>query len=71
MDWPAALGTRLIEDGQRRGEVREGPVDRLAMPLTAALQGLTALALSGALSTERIEEGSNETIAVLLRGYAP
>ena len=40
------------------------------MPLTAALQGLIPLALSGALSAEQIEEGSDETIAVLLRGYA-
>jgi hypothetical protein len=43
----------------------------MAIPLTAALQGLTALALSGALSAEQIDEGSGETIAVLLSGYAP
>ncbi|MEU1518642.1 TetR/AcrR family transcriptional regulator [Streptomyces sp. NPDC005811] len=66
-----ALGTQLIERGQRRGEVRAGPVDRLAVPLTAALHGLTALALSGALSPEETEDGLNETVAVLLRGYAP
>ncbi|MFI0817147.1 hypothetical protein ACH4TX_11650 [Streptomyces sp. NPDC021098] len=35
------------------------------MPLTAAFQGLTALALSGAFSTEQIEEGLAETTAVL------
>ncbi|MEU1298747.1 MULTISPECIES: TetR/AcrR family transcriptional regulator [Streptomyces] len=67
----AALGTQLIEDGQRRGEIRQGPANRAAIPLTAALQGLTALALSGTLSAEQIEEGLVETTAVLLRGYAP
>ncbi|MEV0176838.1 hypothetical protein AB0I00_37710 [Streptomyces sp. NPDC050803] len=61
----------MIESGQCRSEVREGPFARLAVPLTASLQGLTVLALSGALSTEQIEDGLAETIAVLLRGYAP
>lgn len=65
-----ALATDLIEDGQRRGEVREGPVLLRAVPLAAVLQGMTDLALSGGFSGEQIEQGLDETIAFVLRGYA-
>jgi AcrR family transcriptional regulator len=65
------LATDLIADGQRRGEVREGPVDLLALPLFVALQGLTQLALSGGFPADQIEAGVDETIAFVLRGYAP
>ena len=67
----AALGTKLIEGGQRRGEVREGPADRIAVPLAAALQGLASLALSGAIAAEQSEQSVDETITFILRGYAP
>ncbi|GAA2868273.1 hypothetical protein Acy02nite_09140 [Actinoplanes cyaneus] len=66
-----ALATGLIEDGQRRGEVREGPVILLAVPLAAILQGITDLALSGGFSDDEIDQGLDETIAFTLRGYAP
>ncbi|MFI1988317.1 TetR/AcrR family transcriptional regulator [Actinoplanes sp. NPDC020271] len=66
-----ALATGLIEDGQRRGEVRDGPVLLLAVPLAAILQGVTDLALSGGFSDDEIEEGLAETIAFIQRGYAP
>jgi AcrR family transcriptional regulator len=66
-----ALVTDLIEDGQRRGEVREGPVVLLGVPLAAVLQGMTDLALSGGFSDEQVEQGLDETIAFILRGYAP
>ncbi|MEV6383911.1 TetR/AcrR family transcriptional regulator [Streptomyces sp. NPDC051773] len=63
--------TDLIEAGQRRGEVREGPADQIALPLVATLQGLAALAVSRALPSEQIEEGLDETIAFVLRGCGP
>lgn len=63
--------TDLIEGGQRRREVRPGPVARLAVPLTAVLQGLTDLALSGGFTDEQVEQGLDDTIAFILRGYAP
>jgi AcrR family transcriptional regulator len=66
-----AMATDLIEDGQRRGEVRDGPVLLRAVPLAAVLQGVTDLALSGGFSEEHIEQGLDETIAFVLRGYAP
>ncbi|GAA1639934.1 TetR/AcrR family transcriptional regulator [Actinoplanes couchii] len=65
------LVNRVIEDGQRRGEVRPGDVDLLVLPLAAALQGLTALLQSGGFSTTQIEQGLTETIAFIQRGYAP
>ncbi|MFJ3770884.1 TetR/AcrR family transcriptional regulator [Streptomyces sp. NPDC090075] len=67
----SAVASRLIERGQRRGEVREGPVERVALPLMAALQGLGTLATTGALPPERIEQSLDDTVAFLLRGYAP
>jgi AcrR family transcriptional regulator len=66
-----ASATSLIEDGQRRGEIRTGPVDVLAVPLLAALQGLTTLALNGGFPAEQLERSLTETIDFTLRGYAP
>ncbi|MDI6097210.1 TetR/AcrR family transcriptional regulator [Actinoplanes sp. NEAU-A12] len=66
-----ALATDLIEDGQRRGEVREGLVILRAVPLVAALQGMTDLALSGGFTAEQVAQSLDETIAFILRGYAP
>ncbi|WP_436522524.1 TetR/AcrR family transcriptional regulator [Actinoplanes sp. HUAS TT8] len=66
-----ALATDLIEDGQRRGEVRTGPVILRAVPLAAVLQGMTELVLSGGFSDEQVEQGLDETIDFILRGYKP
>jgi AcrR family transcriptional regulator len=65
------LATDLIEDGQRRGEVRDGQVILLAVPFLAVLQGMTDLALSGGFTDEQVEQGLEETIAFVLRGFAP
>ncbi|GIE76563.1 TetR family transcriptional regulator [Actinoplanes philippinensis] len=65
------LATDLIADGQRRGEVRPGPLDLMSLPLFVALQGLTQLATSGGFPADQIEAGVDETIAFILRGYAP
>ncbi|GIE29493.1 hypothetical protein Ait01nite_025380 [Actinoplanes italicus] len=65
------LATDLIESGQRGGQVRPGPVERQAVPLMVALQGLTALALTGGFTQEQLDQGVDETIAFILRGYAP
>ena len=62
---------RSIASGQRGGEVRPGPVERQAVPLMVALQGLTALALTGGFTQEQLDQGVDETIAFILRGYAP
>ncbi|WP_128375192.1 TetR/AcrR family transcriptional regulator [Streptomyces cavernae] len=61
----------LIGDGQRRGEVRVGPLERIALPVFAALHGYAALAVSGVLPPEAAEHGLDDLIASVLRGCAP
>ncbi|MDX3231505.1 TetR/AcrR family transcriptional regulator [Streptomyces sp. ME19-01-6] len=64
----AALATELIEDGQRRGEVRAGPVGSITLPTMAALHGFATLAANGTLPAEDVEQGLDDTIAFVLRG---
>jgi AcrR family transcriptional regulator len=61
----------LIGDGQRRGEVREGPLERIALPVFAALHGYTGLTVSGMLPPEAAEYGLDDLIESILRGCAP
>ncbi|WP_031078146.1 TetR/AcrR family transcriptional regulator [Streptomyces sp. NRRL WC-3742] len=61
----------LIGDGQRRGEVREGPLERIALPVVAALHGYAGLTVSGVLPPEVAEYGLDDLIASVLRGCAP
>ncbi|NUR00987.1 MAG: TetR/AcrR family transcriptional regulator [Streptomyces sp.] len=61
----------LIGDGQRRGEVREGQLERVALPVFAALHGYAGLTVSGLLPTEVAEHGLDDLIASILRGCAP
>lgn len=66
----AALPAQLITAGQRRGEVREGSAERLAVPLTATLQGLATLVLSGVVPAERVEETVEDAVTFVLGGCA-
>ncbi|MFF4014465.1 TetR/AcrR family transcriptional regulator [Streptomyces sp. NPDC001843] len=61
----------LIGDGQRRGEVREGQPERVALPVFAALHGYAGLTVSGVLPPEAAEHGLNDLIASILRGCEP
>ncbi|WP_020134969.1 TetR/AcrR family transcriptional regulator [Streptomyces sp. 351MFTsu5.1] len=61
----------LIGDGQRRGEVREGPLERIGLPVFAALHGYAGLTVSGVLPPEVTEHGLDDLIASTLRGCAP
>lgn len=61
----------LIGYGQRRGEVREGQLERIALPVFAALHGYAGLKASGLLPTEVAEHGLDDLIASILRGCAP
>jgi AcrR family transcriptional regulator len=61
----------LIGDGQRQGEVRVGPLERIALPVFAALHGYTSLTVSGMLPPEAAEYGLDDLIASILRGCAP
>src|SRR6266700_4687481 len=61
----------LIDDGQRRGEVRQGVPERVALPVFAALHGYASLAVSGILPPELAEHGRGDVIASILRGCEP
>ncbi|WAZ26122.1 TetR/AcrR family transcriptional regulator [Streptomyces cinnabarinus] len=61
----------LISEGQRRGEVQEGPLERVALPVFAALHGYVGLRVSGMLPPEVSENGLDDVIASILRGCRP
>ncbi|MCX5372354.1 TetR/AcrR family transcriptional regulator [Streptomyces sp. NBC_00015] len=61
----------LIRDGQRRGEVRQGELERVALPIFAALHGYAGLSVSGLLPPEVTEPGLDDVIASALRGCEP
>ncbi|MGW4755070.1 TetR/AcrR family transcriptional regulator [Streptomyces chartreusis] len=61
----------LIGDGQRSGEVREGQLERVALPIFAALHGYAGLAVSGMLPPEVSEHGLDDVIASILRECRP
>jgi AcrR family transcriptional regulator len=67
----SVLATELITEGQRRGEVRQGPVERVAIPLFSTLHGYASLAVSGTLPPEALRAGLEDVIAHTLRGCAP
>ncbi|MFE5844363.1 hypothetical protein ACFQ7N_22345 [Streptomyces niveus] len=57
--------------GQRQGEVREGPIARVGVPVFATLHGYADLAATGMLTPELAEGGLDDVIAFILRGCAP
>ena len=61
----------LVEEGQRSGEVREGPMERVGLTVFAVLHGYADLAAAGMLPPEVTEHGLDEVIAFILRGSAP
>ncbi|MFD5857148.1 TetR/AcrR family transcriptional regulator [Streptomyces chartreusis] len=61
----------LIGEGQRSGEVREGQLERVALPIFAALHGYAGLAISGMLPPEVSEHGLDDVIASILRECRP
>ncbi|MGY0063116.1 TetR/AcrR family transcriptional regulator [Streptomyces sp. LZ34] len=67
----ASIATELIEGGQRRGEVRPGPAERISLPVMAALHGFATLSANGTLPAEQVEQGLDDTIAFALQGCAP
>ncbi|MDX3619102.1 MULTISPECIES: WHG domain-containing protein [Streptomyces] len=53
----SASANRLIEEGQRRGVVREGPADEIGLPVMAVLHGYATLAAAGSIPADGIEKG--------------
>ncbi|MFI1306101.1 TetR/AcrR family transcriptional regulator [Streptomyces sioyaensis] len=66
-----AMAGELVAEGQRSGEVREGPVDSIAMPVFTTLHGFASFAVSGVLSAEEATSGFDAVFAYILRGCAP
>jgi AcrR family transcriptional regulator len=65
------LALRMIKDGQRRGEVREGPMEDIGTPVFTTLHGFATLAVSGTLDAETLDAALEKVIAHTLRGCAP
>lgn len=65
-----AMAVELAADGQRSGDVREGPAERIAMPLFTTLHGFASFATSGVLSADEVESGLDDVIGYMLRGCA-
>ncbi|MDT0309062.1 TetR/AcrR family transcriptional regulator [Streptomyces sp. DSM 44917] len=61
----------LVSTGQRQGEVREGPLDRIALTVFAPLHGYVGLAVSGAPLPGPDRRGLDDVIASIIRGCAP
>ncbi|MEU5210058.1 TetR/AcrR family transcriptional regulator [Streptomyces sp. NPDC020742] len=66
-----ALAEELIADGQRTGEVRQGPVDRISAPVFTTLHGFAGLAVSCQYSAEETAAGLDDVLAYMVRGCAP
>lgn len=66
-----AMAEEMVSEGQRDGEVREGPVDSIALPVFTTLHGFASFAMSSVLSEEQVASGLDAVIAYMLRGCAP
>ncbi|MGW7546445.1 TetR/AcrR family transcriptional regulator [Streptomyces sp. NPDC054770] len=68
--WSGLIEDLMLE-GQRQGEVREGPLEWIGVPVFATLHGFADPAATGMLAPEIAERGLDEVIAFILRGCAP
>ena len=68
-----SLATMLgvIADAQASGELAPGDRERVAIPIFATLQGLTAMANGGMLDAEQVGEALTVAIEQLLDGLRP
>ena len=68
-----SLATMLdvIADAQASGELAPGDRERVAIPIFATLQGLTAMANGGMLDAEQVNEALTVAIEQLLDGLRP
>ena len=61
----------VIGDAQASGELAPGDRERVAIPIFATLQGLTAMANGGMLDAEQVDEALTVAIEQLLDGLRP
>ncbi|WP_041289637.1 TetR/AcrR family transcriptional regulator [Kribbella flavida] len=66
-----AQGLALVSEGQRRGEVREGSLEQVALTVFAPLQGYVGLAVSGVPLPETADRGLDDVIESIVRGCRP
>ena len=64
-------GLELVSDGQRRGEVRDEPLERVALTVFAPLQGYVGLAVSGVPLPDTPDRGLDDVIDAIIRGCRP
>lgn len=67
----AVLAAELITEGRRKGEVREAPLEAIAIPMFSTLHGFASLAVSGTLPADALHTNLEDVIAHTLRGCAP
>ncbi|MFE5143684.1 TetR/AcrR family transcriptional regulator [Streptomyces fagopyri] len=67
----AVLAAELIAEGRRTGEVREAPLEAIAVPMFSTLHGFASLAVSGTLDADTLDANLDDVIAHTLRGCAP
>ncbi|MHC3472788.1 TetR/AcrR family transcriptional regulator [Streptomyces sp. 7R007] len=68
--WSELL-VRVLVEGQRRGEVRQGTPEQVGIPVFAALHGYAELAVTGHLPPGADDNALDDVIAFILRGSAP
>jgi AcrR family transcriptional regulator len=61
----------LIVEAQRRGEVREGPLEHVGIGVFSTMHGYASLAASDSLPPEVRAQGLDALIEFVLRGCAP
>ncbi|MEU6666680.1 TetR/AcrR family transcriptional regulator [Streptomyces sp. NPDC046727] len=66
-----ALFTRLIADGQERGEIVQGDPERITTAAAASMHGLAALIAGCALDAEETLAGLDAHVHLLLHGLRP
>ncbi|UWE12247.1 TetR/AcrR family transcriptional regulator [Actinacidiphila bryophytorum] len=64
-------GLDMVAEGQRRGEVRAGDLERVALTVFAPLQGYIGLAASGVVAPDVASEGLDDVIASVVRACRP
>jgi len=67
--WSAQV-VDLISAGQHRGEVRQGPVERVGLPVFATLHGYASMTVSGMLPPQLLGDEIDDVIAYIVRGSA-
>lgn len=62
----------LIRDAQEAGEIRQGPVEVVALALFASIHGYAALSVSGILPPDwAVRNGLDEIVETVTRGLRP